>query len=252
MQRFPAGSPSTARRAFTLIELLVVIAIIAILAAILFPVFAQARDKARQASCLSNTKQLGLALMQYSQDYDEVVVTNQDGAGSGWADLLQPYTKNNQILICANSQMNVAPAPLDQIRTYGGRPNSYVINNFYYLDSRLGMIFEKVDATFTRQPSSLSEIDDSAGTVFCMDGGDADGATGSAGIGQFVRLGTGPVLNLTAKPPVWTTTQSDVIARHAGGLNVAFFDGHSKWLRLEELSKRNAAGVYSYLSKISD
>src|SRR5437867_3596943 len=64
------------RTAFTLIELLVVIAIIAILAAILFPVFAQAREKARQTSCLSNAKQLGLALQMYTQDYDEVVPTN--------------------------------------------------------------------------------------------------------------------------------------------------------------------------------
>src|SRR5436853_2133767 len=90
------------RNAFTLIELLVVIAIIAILAAILFPVFAQARAKARQASCLSNTKQLGLALMQYTQDYDETNVLNgyvSPGIPQ-WPDLLQPYAKNWGIFIC--------------------------------------------------------------------------------------------------------------------------------------------------------
>src|SRR5918997_5886985 len=89
---------TNAQSAFTLIELLVVIAIIAILAAILFPVFAQARDKARQASCLSNQKQMGLAWMQYAQDYDEMVVPwSTNGFSSGdafvWHELLQPYMK---------------------------------------------------------------------------------------------------------------------------------------------------------------
>ncbi|MBI2299597.1 MAG: prepilin-type N-terminal cleavage/methylation domain-containing protein [Armatimonadetes bacterium] len=102
------------RRGFTLIELLVVIAIIAILAAILFPVFAKAREKARQSSCLSNEKQIGLALMQYAQDFDEKYFRyylNQAGnfapIGRGntdcyvcLGDVLQPYTKNNQIFGC--------------------------------------------------------------------------------------------------------------------------------------------------------
>ena len=86
--------PASTFRAFTLIELLVVIAIIAILAAILFPVFAKVREKARQISCLSNEKQLGLAIMQYAQDNDEIVLrlTNWDGVAApvnanypGWA-----------------------------------------------------------------------------------------------------------------------------------------------------------------------
>src|SRR5438309_1970214 len=111
---------------FTLIELLVVIAIIAILAAILFPVFAQARAKARQASCLSNTKQLGLALQMYVQDYDETVVLNDNGSATvprlGWMDLLQPYIKNDGVLVCPSSTRN-ATAPTDQVKTYGGRLN---------------------------------------------------------------------------------------------------------------------------------
>src|ERR1700753_3672408 len=79
---------------FTLIELLVVIAIIAILAAILFPVFAQAREKARQISCLSNTKQIGLAVMMYVQDYDETYPFAW-GAGGGWYNTCDPYIKSS-------------------------------------------------------------------------------------------------------------------------------------------------------------
>src|SRR5579862_3134643 len=107
------------RRGFTLIELLVVIAIIAILAAILFPVFAQAREKARAISCISNLKQIGLSLIMYTQDYDEAfpsVITNssQDGGcapglewyalGGGWATLANPYIKNGQIFRCPSSE----------------------------------------------------------------------------------------------------------------------------------------------------
>lgn len=93
---------TTSRRAFTLIELLVVIAIIAILAAILFPVFAQAREKARQAMCISNEKQLGLAFLQYEQDYDEMLpaadqfhfIQYQNGTYTGQSQL-EPYIKNH-------------------------------------------------------------------------------------------------------------------------------------------------------------
>src|SRR5687768_12396979 len=92
------------RPGFTLIELLVVIAIIAILAAILFPVFAQARQKARQAACLSNTRQIGTALAMYTQDWDETNVMNgYMGGGATWPDLLQPYTKNKELFLCPNA-----------------------------------------------------------------------------------------------------------------------------------------------------
>lgn len=117
---------------FTLIELLVVIAIIAILAAILFPVFAQAREKARQTSCLSNTKQMGLGIMMYVQDYDETFPATYyygDPTTSGnfdltgiyqWSGLTQPYVKNVQIFVC----------PSDKVK--GVAPTNFIGNNLGY------------------------------------------------------------------------------------------------------------------------
>lgn len=128
------------RRGFTLIELLVVIAIIAILAAILFPVFAKAREKARQSSCSSNLKQIMLASMSYAQDYDEKMVYFRvatgcpagagaagDSAAAGtvwwWYDLYQPYIKNTQIFICP-SRTPSAPRGCNR-----GVTNRYGMNN---------------------------------------------------------------------------------------------------------------------------
>ncbi|MDR3708193.1 MAG: DUF1559 domain-containing protein [Capsulimonadaceae bacterium] len=125
---------SSSRVGFTLIELLVVIAIIAILAAILFPVFATAREKARQTSCASNMKQLGLGLLQYSQDYDELMpcgtqgagnVINgvtQDGRGLGWAGQVYAYVKSVGLYACPDDT-HVVPNP-----TWGQYPLSYAEN----------------------------------------------------------------------------------------------------------------------------
>src|SRR6188472_4028670 len=93
----------TYKSGFTLIELLVVIAIIAILASILFPVFARARENARRSSCQSNLKQIGLGIMQYTQDYDEKY-PEFNPSGLGWAAATQPYLKSTQILQCPSEK----------------------------------------------------------------------------------------------------------------------------------------------------
>src|SRR5215216_1456391 len=106
------------KRGFTLIELLVVIAIIAILAAILFPVFARARENARRSSCQSNLKQIGLGLMQYTQDYDEAMPIIWNGEGE-WMDAVQPYIKSYQLFVCPSDSRGITPARNNKDSSYG-------------------------------------------------------------------------------------------------------------------------------------
>src|SRR5437868_5716587 len=118
-------------RAFTLIELLVAIAIIAILAAILFPVFAQAREKARAIACMSNAKQLGTAAYMYIQDYDEQIVPATNYATDPptiWSTVLQPYVKNQGIFVCSSAANAKYPADWSA-RSFG--PIGYNGNTAY-------------------------------------------------------------------------------------------------------------------------
>lgn len=111
--------------AFTLIELLVVIAIIAILAAILFPVFGRARENARRSSCQSNLKQIGLGIAQYTQDYDERMVPVETGTSSGeaWQMLIQPYIKSEQLFACPSNSSTA------HIRSVSTRPFAHYVGN---------------------------------------------------------------------------------------------------------------------------
>ncbi|MFO8078894.1 MAG: DUF1559 domain-containing protein [Armatimonadota bacterium] len=204
------------RRGFTLIELLVVIAIIAILAAILFPVFARAREKARQTSCLSNLKQLGTALQMYVQDWDEITPPHTDDDPGGlpynWRYdsfplRLHPYVKNYQIYRCPSDDGWTEPSP-----TAGGRWSSYVMNN-------LGSShFPEVSGESGVDLKADSQFRDPSGTIVLLDGTEADlGIEGNDDLPFQVPNAAG-------------------YNRHNEGFNANFYDGHAKWMRPDQTS----------------
>ncbi len=182
--------------AFTLIELLVVIAIIAILAAILFPVFAKAREKARQSSCSSNAKQLGLAMLQYTQDYDETFPCYARapwGAADSWYLLVDPYVKNAQCRIC--------PSDAGQTLSYG--------YNYYYLGN---------------PGTAMAKVGSSSETVIFCDYGWNDNTPPGDSRGAHIN------------PPSQVTYVNITrpVPRHNEGCNIAWVDGHVKWMKRTE------------------
>ena len=233
---------TTRRKGFTLIELLVVIAIIAILAAILFPVFAKAREKARQTSCLSNVKQIGLAVLMYAQDYDETL--SPRGAWwpgqlgwnynfVNWSDLNAPYIKNTQIWTCPSfPEGTYIPTYATQTdppwRTFG----SYAPNNWYYWDWQPGG-----HAVVTDRGRALAEIVAPSECILTAD-------TDNCGA-QIARCCPQDGLN---EDPPYIRTCARIMGRHNGGANVLYVDGHAKWSRLDALLKTNANGIYVYFS----
>ena len=210
------------RKAFTLIELLVVIAIIAILAAILFPVFARARENARRSSCMSNSKQIGLGWMQYAQDYDERVVpatiNGCTAAAFSWPVLIHPYTKSTQILVC--------PSQSDRTISY-----TYSI------------IASRSDPAACSSVRTIGSLPLAAQTPIFIDGEGINYPAGSGTVNQapmfFVNTGTPGSLSARALTDpvnpsagiVYNLGGNVTVSRHFDGAVYTYADGHVKWLK---------------------
>jgi prepilin-type N-terminal cleavage/methylation domain-containing protein len=215
----------SANRGFTLIELLVVIAIISILAAILFPVFARARESARRSNCLSNLKQIGIAMIMYSQDYDERMVpaaltyshVRPDGVTSNtalWMDIVQPYMKSTQAINC----------PSANTRYYGA------INNFSYgynylspsatlcpgMNLGVNLGTDKTRAGSTGSPF-MAAVEDPTGTVGVVDS-----------IYYVVKFTTAITEADMFSDTCTNATTACIKARHLETIGTVFLDGHAK------------------------
>jgi prepilin-type N-terminal cleavage/methylation domain-containing protein len=247
------------RRTFTLIELLVVIAIIAILAAILFPVFAQARAKARQTACLSNMRQIGTAVMMYVQDYDEFYPPSQlppSGNVVSWPTMIFPYVKNEGIFVCPDGEKSVKSVTLtiNGVSTTGNYCGVTTANTRFSppahgdgstqglgLVNRLSYVRNLIPTgswatagftggnkngfvtTGTTLSVSEAEVAQPASTIHIMDAWTTNCDQGNSirGIQQEIR--TDRFNNITA---------SKVSNRHFGGFVCLFGDGHAgykKW-----------------------
>jgi|LSQX01.3.fsa_nt_gb prepilin-type N-terminal cleavage/methylation domain-containing protein/prepilin-type processing-associated H-X9-DG protein len=209
------------KRGFTLIELLVVIAIIAILAAILFPVFAKAREKARAASCLSNMKQLAIGISMYVQDYDERYMYNSFGPGVGsyptpdggtasnymlWMFEVYPYVKNVQLFNCPSAGQTFTGAYSGNMR-YGWNTQ---------LDGKA-----QAQIVYPAECIALAE------TCF---------SNGSSGTGNPYRI-----FYVVATDTFDTTNGGFIDPRHNDGLNAAFCDGHAKWIKYDSIRTTDRA-----------
>jgi len=225
------------RRAFTLIELLVVIAIIAILAAILFPVFAQAKEAAKKASCLSNVKQQGLAFNMYTVMFKNTPITDANGdwvANGDWYDLLQPYIKNFGVVFCpdrklvdAGEQGVVPPQGGIYYEPGYGYDDGFVSDSGFGLTSQFKSVNYNNDKKY-RPGKNLSEIVSSADMVAFGDS--YDQGSMSAAMDNIFSGPDGP------------TGTSKI--RHGGKLNFAFVDGHAKLITMVAGNYSAPDGIY--------
>jgi prepilin-type N-terminal cleavage/methylation domain-containing protein/prepilin-type processing-associated H-X9-DG protein len=209
---------------FTLIELLVVIAIIAILAAILFPVFAMARERARTSMCLSNQKQLGTAMVMYTQDYDERFPTWLDdvpkdadhpNGENTWVENLQPYSQNKKIWQCPSDDIT-GEANAEGLKLGSATQNSYWLNAYIF---RWSGSNSQVKSPYPS--AALAEINYPATSIVYCDG--------IVNTGKAVYPG----------PPheycgaaAWCLKSEQ---RHSSGINFTFADGHVHWYRVDQL-----------------
>lgn len=252
------------KNGFTLIELLVVIAIIAILAAILFPVFAQAREKARGISCLSNCKQIGIAQYMYMQDYDEVIVmwrnvpsTDPVGAQikASWMNLIQPYAKNG-----GKADLTAQKEPIGMLKCPSFNEATYKVSMDDALCDGAG-----TSANYFPNQSMLAHY----GMAFNLEGGsgtqtDPYYAFPGSGYVTSVPPVTKAISLAAINEPARTCNIGDNITvvrmtnrvggafgceaanSHQGGGNFVFLDGHAKYLKgnIERYYDKNAAGQY--------
>jgi prepilin-type N-terminal cleavage/methylation domain-containing protein/prepilin-type processing-associated H-X9-DG protein len=205
-------------KGFTLIELLVVIAIIAILASVLFPVFARARENARRSSCSSNLKQMGLAFAQYTQDYDEkypLLFLCYDGPCNDyeyWPTLIQPYVKSKQLFVCPS---DTAPITLTRPAPVGTIQVSYSTNSTY---DTPGMQVPPL-SNYVYGPCSLASIEEVTTTILALDATTAN---------RFE-------INTVSRTDFGVDSQ--VAKRHLDGSNFLFCDGHVKWLKQTNITQ---------------
>jgi prepilin-type N-terminal cleavage/methylation domain-containing protein/prepilin-type processing-associated H-X9-DG protein len=259
------SAPATTRRAFTLIELLVVIAIIALLAAILFPVFARARENARRSSCTSNMKQLGLGVMMYQQDNDGRYPMSSGNLR--WPEYIFPYIKNRQLFNCPSiNPADVASKGQAWTAVSGditGSPKFYGYGyNYQYLgNSRTpGTASPGSNSNEAKFPFTATDglVTAPAQTVAMAD---TSGVPGTASTGTYtldppqpiLRPGTSTLhtsgrnnntdafyLNGGGSSPA--TARATPVARHLEMVSVGFADGHAKAMKLEKLDDFNNDG----------
>jgi prepilin-type N-terminal cleavage/methylation domain-containing protein/prepilin-type processing-associated H-X9-DG protein len=261
----PAGGRLTRpghRGGFTLIELLVVIAIIAILAAILFPVFAQARDKARQSGCMSNLRQIGMALVQYSQDFDETHPGVWFGPNSlqswsqpsndtrfyKWMDAIYPYVKNEQVFHCPSDGVNKKYVYRDRDGSHGY--GSYAMSNAYY----------KVGDKFTAPTSDYNQpflmriamIEAPSTTVWIVDGG-VRGIKNPDWKSYEFWWYDPPEINKAFPTPTSTAPRyfQNFVARHSDMVDVVYCDGHAKAVNIDQLTQRKLVGNQMILTNFT-
>jgi len=201
---------ATNRRAFTLIELLVVIAIIAILAAILFPVFAQAREKARQTSCLSNVKQIMLGEMMYAQDYEETHSFTWGWAPTWepWHQQINPYIKNQNVWACPSDAWD-----------RGGAPAVSYSQNFRYPEGSWGWAEDSPQYLMSPVAAPESSIPAPATTILV--------AERPNWYHQWAQGWATEVFHDTGE----FNMKGGGATQHNGGGNYGFCDGHAKWLK---------------------